>query len=131
MKHVLFALLIAAPAAMAAETPMTGAEFDAYTQGKTFYYAENGRDYGGEEYLPDRRVRWSFLDGRCKDGLWYEQADQICFIYEDSTDPQCWTFYDGPDGLVAQFENDPTRAMLYETRQSDEPMMCLGPDVGV
>ncbi|MGH1354374.1 MAG: hypothetical protein ACRBBS_04770 [Thalassovita sp.] len=129
MKHLLFYLLLATPAL--AEAPMNGAEFDAFTRDKTFYFAEDGQPYGAEEYLPDRRVRWSFLDGRCKDGQWYEDAGQICFVYEDRPDPQCWSFFDNPAGLVARFEGPSGGTILYETRQSDKPMMCLGPDVGV
>ncbi|MBA83934.1 hypothetical protein ACSSNL_02935 [Thalassobius sp. S69A] len=130
MKQFAFLILLAASAA-SAQTPMTAEEFDAYTRGKTFYYAENGQDYGGEEYLPDRRVRWSFLDGQCKNGHWYEEAGQICFVYEDRPDPQCWTFFDSPAGLVAQLGRDPQATLLYETRQSPKPMTCLGPEVGV
>lgn len=109
---------------------MTGAEFDAYTRDKTFYFSEGGAPYGAEEYLPNQRVRWSFLDGRCKDGLWYEEAGQICFVYEDRPDPQCWSFFDNPTGLVARFEGE-GGTTLYETRKSEQPMMCMGPDVGV
>lgn len=111
---------------------MSAAEFDAYSRGKTFYYGAQGAPYGVEEYMDDRRVRWSFLDGKCKEGRWYEQDGLICFVYEDEPgDPQCWSFYRGEGGLVARFENNPTSTELYEVSNSDEPMMCLGPDVGV
>ena len=124
------ALMAAAPPALAAE-PMTGAEFDAYVTGKTLYFGMDGQAYGVEQYKPDRRVVWSFLDGKCKDGIWYEQSGQICFVYEDSPDPQCWSFFREGSGLRAIFENDPASTVLYEARQSDEPMLCLGPEVGV
>lgn len=130
MKQFAFTILVAAGAANA-QTPMTAEQFDAYTRGKTFYYAENGQDYGGEQYLENRRVRWSFLDGRCKEGHWYEEAGQICFVYEDRPDPQCWIFYESAAGLVARFGNDPQATLLYESRQSPKPMMCPGPEVGV
>jgi hypothetical protein len=110
---------------------MTASEFEGYVTGKTLYFGLQGEAYGVEEYLSDRRVRWSFLDGNCKDGFWYEQEDQICFVYEDSPDPQCWSFFKEGSGLRAVFENDPTSTVLYEALQNDEPMMCLGPDVGV
>ncbi|WP_420568029.1 hypothetical protein [Thalassovita sp.] len=129
MRHYLFLFSLATPAL--AETPMNGDEFDAYTRDKTFYFAESGQPYGAEEYLPNRRVRWSFLDGRCKDGKWYEEAGQICFVYEDRPDPQCWSFFDKPAGLIARFEGVTGGTILYETRQSEQPMMCMGPDVGV
>ena len=116
-----------------AQSPMTAEEFDAYSRGKTFYYGSMGEPYGVERYLPDRRVTWSFLDGKCADGRWYESNGMICFEYEADPDPgpQCWTFFRGPSGLVAQFEGDPAQTTLYEVQNADRPMTCMGPDVGV
>lgn len=122
-------ILIAAPAA--AETPMSAADFDAYTRGKTLFYSDGGIAFGAEEYLPDRRVRWTFLDGDCVEGSWYESGPLICFEYEDFEAAQCWSFFEGPGGLIARFENDPASRPLYETRESREPLQCLGPKVGV
>lgn len=119
-----------APGAMAADM-MTAAEFDSYTRGKTFYYGSRGEPYGAEEYLANRRVRWTFLDGRCQEGVWYEDDGLICFVYENQPEPQCWSFERRAGGLIAQFENDPASTELYEVRQTSEPLMCLGPDVGV
>ncbi|WP_375186405.1 hypothetical protein [Pseudooceanicola sp.] len=134
MKHpilLLLATLIAAP--VAAQSPMTAAEFDAYSRGKTFYYGSMGEAYGVEQYFDNRRVKWSFLDGQCSDGVWYERDGLICFEYEEVVDPnpQCWTFFKGPSGLIAQFEGDPEQTTLYEVQNADEPMTCLGPEVGV
>lgn len=128
----LMLVLAIAPAA-GAETPMTGAEFDSYSRGRTFYYGEGGQAYGVEQYLDNRRVRWSFLDGDCADGHWYELGSMICFEYEADPDPgpQCWTFYKGAGGLVAHFEGDPNQTTLYEVQDATEPMICLGPKVGV
>ncbi|WP_300059291.1 hypothetical protein [uncultured Roseobacter sp.] len=126
-----FALLglIALPAL--AQPPMSAQEFDEYTRGKTLFYGENGVAYGAEEYLDNRRVIWSFLDGECKSGTWYEQADQICFVYEDNPDPQCWTFHKEEGRLIARFQNAPGATELYEAGDLNEEMICLGPDVGV
>jgi len=134
MKRPLFALLTAAfaTAAVAAERPMTAEEFDAYSRGKTFTYGAAGAPYGIEKYMEDRRVRWSFLDGKCKEGEWYPQGEQICFVYEDTPgDPQCWSFYLTASGLVARFENNPMSTELYEVANSPEEMTCMGPEVGV
>jgi len=109
---------------------MTSAEFEAYSQGKTLYFGFDGRRYGAEEYLPDRRVRWSFLDGVCKNGEWYEDGELICFTYEDDPEPQCWSFYQRGNGLMARFENDPAQTTLFEVEQTGKPMICLGPEVG-
>ena len=126
------AITMAASPAPAADRPMTADEFEAYTTGKTFFYGNGDTAYGAEEYLSGRYVRWSFLDGDCKEGRWFaDEAGLICFTYEDRPEPQCWSFLHGPDGLVARYENDPQATELYEVRQSDEPLECPGPKVGV
>ncbi|SLN48469.1 hypothetical protein ROJ8625_02360 [Roseivivax jejudonensis] len=135
IRALLVLVALAAPAAAADPDPAGGAlsaaEFEAYTQGKTLYFGQNGTAYGVERYLPDRRVVWSFLDGDCKEGRWYESGDQICFVYEDSDAPQCWSFFRAPGGgLRAVFRNDPSQTTLYEARQDEEPMVCTGPRVG-
>jgi len=123
---------IAATSVFAAEPePMDGATFDAYTRGKTLFYGQNGEAYGAEVYLENQRVQWSFLDGECKDGYWYEQQEQICFVYEDNPTPQCWAFFEDGGRLVARFENVPGATELYEATDVGEEMICLGPDVGV
>ncbi len=129
LRGVLLGLLLGAPA-LAAER-MSAKEFDDYTRGKTFYYGADGAPYGAEEYLDDRRVRWSFLDGECHDGYWYEREGLICFVYENQSEPQCWSFERRAGGLVARFRNDPEMTELYEVRQSRQPLICIGPDVGV
>ena len=130
MKRVLLLFsLLAAP--LWAQSPMTAAEFEAYAEGKTLFFAADGQRYGVEEYLPDRRVRWSFLDGQCKEGYWYEDNQQICFVYEESDGPQCWSFFLGSRGLTATFENRPGGRTLYEIESTGEDMLCLGPEVGV
>ena len=131
-KLLLSATLLAASTLSAiAEAPLSAGEFESYVTGKTLYFGLAGQSYGVEEYLPDRRVRWSYLDGNCKDGYWYEEAGQICFVYEDTPNPQCWSFYSDGSKLRAVFENDPASTVLYEANQNDEPMLCYGPDVGV
>ncbi|ABG31539.1 hypothetical protein CEP88_19385 [Roseobacter denitrificans] len=122
--------IFCADLALAAE-PMDGQAFDAYTRGKTLFYGQNGEKYGAEVYLDDRRVKWSFLDGQCKEGFWYEEAGQICFVYEDNPTPQCWAFTKENGRLSARFENLPGATELYEAEDVNEEMICLGPDVGV
>jgi len=124
-----FTALFALP--LHAQSTMGADEFDAYTQGKTLFYGNGAEPYGAEIYLPNRRVRWSFLDGECKEGQWYEANGLICFTYEDRPDPQCWSFEQGNNGLIARFENDPAVTPLYEANESTQEMLCLGPKIGV
>lgn len=123
-------LCLAVPPARA-ETAMSAEAFDTYTRGKTLFYGSQGRLYGAERYLEGRRVIWSFLDGDCRRGEWYEDRGLICFVYEDRADPQCWSFEKGAGGLIARFENNPEATELYEADDIGEEMICFGPDVGV
>jgi hypothetical protein len=124
------AAALPAPSA-AAQTPMSASEFESYTTGRTLYFYSAGEAYGVEEYHDGRRVTWSFLDGECREGVWFPQGEQICFVYEDRPVPQCWTFYREADGMRAIFEGGDGSTELYEAGEADEPMMCLGPEVGV
>lgn len=124
-------LLMVSAQTAAAQSPLSGADFDRYTRGKTLFYGVDGQAYGVERYLPNRRVIWSFLDGDCREGFWYEREGQICFLYEDRPDPQCWVFIESGGGLIAQFEGDPAATELYEAEDIGEEMICYGPDVGV
>ncbi len=127
---VILLLALAGPAV--AGQPMSAGEFDAYTRGKTLFYGYQGTPYGAERYLEGRQVIWSFLDGVCRKGYWYEAEDGlICFIYEDRPDPQCWSFELEAGRLIARFENDAQATELYEAEELGEEMICLGPRVGV
>lgn len=130
MKYIMtFLLFLAAP--VAAQDLLNAEEFDAYTRGKTLFYGQNGQAYGAEIYHENRRVEWSFLDGECKTGEWYEDRGLICFVYEDNPNPQCWSFTKGATGLIARFENNQNTTELYEAEEIGEEMLCLGPKVGV
>lgn len=134
MRHAALALsvMLALPVQSAEPgRPMTAAEFDAATVGRTLYYNSGGLSYGVEQYLPGRKVIWAFLGDDCRKGEWYEDQGFICFVYEDNPDPQCWTFFDSDEGLLARFRGDPFGLPLIAVEESPEPMECLGPNVGV
>lgn len=110
--------------------PLTAEEFDAYVTGKTLSYSDGAQVWGTEQYLPGRRVVWAFTKDICQYGTWYQQDEHICFVYDDSPDPQCWTFWHKENGLTALFSGD-SATELSEVEQSDAPLGCPGPDVGV
>jgi len=116
---------------MTAQTPMTGTEFEAYASGRTLTFATGGQIYGAEQYLSGRRVLWAFTGDQCQEGVWYEQAGQICFVYDYDPTPQCWTFWSGEGGLSARFEGDLPGTELSEVAQTSDPLLCAGPEVGV
>lgn len=136
LRFLLLIILFCLPQASVAtdtlgRTSLSPESFAANVTGKTLTYSKNGQIFGAEEYLPGNRVRWSFDDGECQEGNWYPQNDQICFVYEGKSDPQCWRFFAGESGLIAQYENTPSNEDVYETSRSSTPMYCKGPDAGV
>ncbi|MBM9594653.1 hypothetical protein [Roseitranquillus sediminis] len=128
MKAIL--LLLASAVAAPAQTSLGADAFDALTRGRTFLYSEQGVPYGAEDYLPNRRVRWSYLDGACIEGEWFPAGDMICFRYNALDDLQCWTFYRQDGRLAARFAGDPPERDLTAVEQTD-PLVCPGPDLGV
>ncbi len=131
MKIVLFLLSLLPAAAFAADRPITAAEFERIVTGKTFNYANGGVAYGAEEYLENRRVRWAFLDGECSEGEWYASGEQICFVYDNIPNPQCWYFFNRGGQLSARFVGQAQTTELFETSRREEPLQCLGPKIGV
>lgn len=133
LMRLILALLtcLAALPTQAQDRKLTPEEFERFVTGSTILFQSRAREYGAEEYLDNRRVRWSFLDGDCTEGHWYAQGPQICFVYDDYPDPQCWQFYVRQGRLVALFEDDPEATELIEFGRRDGPLYCLGPEVGV
>lgn len=132
MRFIAHAIALTLMTAPAFAEPMSAAEFEAYVTGKTLYYGSQGSAYGAEIYHENRRVTWSFLDGECKEGHWYEaEGSNICFVYEDRSDPQCWTFEKTGRGLRATFTSDPQTTELYEAQDVGREFICLGPKIGV
>lgn len=128
---LLSCLILALPVASHADEPISASEFEAYATGKTLSYAVGGEVYGAEQYMPGRKVLWAFKGQECNRGIWYEEAGQICFVYEHDATPQCWTFYRDSEGLRARFGDDPEGTELSEVAQTKTPLICAGPDVGV
>lgn len=126
----LLPLFLALPAAAQDGPPLTVEQFESYVTGKTLSYADQNGVWGTEQYLPDRRVVWAFTKDICQYGTYFAQDDQICFVYDDDPTPQCWTFWQGEEGLEALFSGD-SATHLSEVKQSAEPLGCPGPDVGV
>ncbi|MFN3724338.1 MAG: hypothetical protein ACK4VZ_14965 [Paracoccaceae bacterium] len=131
--QIALCLMLAPAMICAAEppVPMTGAEFETYTTGKTLTFSQRGAVYGAEQYLPGRKVRWAFKDDICREGVWYEEAGLICFAYAYDPTPQCWNFWRQDGRLTGLYIGDGSGSELSEVAQSPDPLACAGPDVGV
>ncbi|RRH78495.1 hypothetical protein [Falsigemmobacter faecalis] len=119
--------LLAAPAAA-----LDGAGFEAAVTGQTLEWQNHGIPYGAEQYLPDRRVIWQFEGGPCQYGTWSDpEPGQICFLYDNGNDRQCWRFEIGGSGLRAEFLGLGHNRQLQEVSRSTAPLSCPGPGLGV
>lgn len=133
MRNVIGALALVGLNALpaTAETPMSGAAFEAYVTNKTITWDYGAGILGMEQYLPGRQVRWAFEDDQCMTGHWFEDGTNICFQYEDGGGPQCWRFSLDGQALRAQFVNVEGGTVINEIDSSAKPLACSGPDVGV
>ena len=123
-------ILALLPGVALAETPISAAEFEAHVTGKTVTYRQFDSVFGIEEYLPDRKVRWSVAPNECQYGSWYPDADDICFVYEYDVTPACWTFWLRDGALVALSVTAGPGEELHEVAADDTPLPCPGPDIG-
>lgn len=120
-----FVLLLTLAGAAQAQTPMTGAEFDAYATGRIMSFGSVGDPtYGVEQYLPGRRVIWSTGDGQCTNGTWYESKGDICFRYDGDPEPKCWAIYREGNGIRAVFTNRPDTTVIFEVEDYTVPLIC-------
>ena len=122
--------LVAAPTAQA-ETILSPEEFHAYSAGTTLYFNRGGQAYGAEQYFDDRKVIWTFFNGNCQRGFWYQAGQEICFVYEIDPEAQCWHFLDTGKGRAARRIGDDPADDLIVAGQDDVPLSCPGPDLGV
>ena len=119
-----FALAHMATSAMAQDA-MSGQEFAAYATGHTLGYRIPPHGvYGTERYLPDQRVIWTTLSGRCIRGTLFESKDQICFRYDDDPAYKCWTFFEAGDDLTGYYMRDPSREFLITPLADDALFSC-------
>lgn len=114
-----------------ADAPLSASEFEAYATGKTLSFAQDGVVWGAEQYLPGRRVIWAFTEDECQYGHWFEDQGNICFVYDNDPEAQCWRFFREAGGLRAIFMGADGGTSLSEVGQSSEPLNCPGPEVGV
>ena len=125
-------VLVLLPNLATAETAMPAGAFDAATLGKTMTWIEFGQDYGTEEYLPGRRVRWQFTADLCREGIWYQNGAAICFVYGDSDEtPACWLNTQNGDKFLALDTDGSPDSPPVVIEAVPEPLSCLGPQVGV
>jgi hypothetical protein len=127
MRAVIFSFFLVSPAW--GETPISGGDFESLVQGKTLTFSVGDAPYGVEYYAPNRRVIWSFTDGDCVNGEWFEQQTQsgpnIYFVYENSSEQQCCQVLDIEGKIRADFMNTPGTTILYEAVEA-EPLVCGG-----
>ena len=133
MRLALF--LAALPAMAAAETPLTGAEFQSHIGQNTFSYLYSNGVRGTADYGPDRTLLWAFEGDECIRGQWFEDGSEICFAFADGTLSACWHFFVEQNrlrGVATRLgSGDPADLQIFEVSHTDQPLTCAGPGLGV
>lgn len=128
-RALVLALALAAAPAVAA--PMTGEEFRAASEGWTLHFRDaNGVYFGSEQYFENGRTIWKPAGGACAHGLWAQDRDRICFLYDNGT--ACWRLYaDGADGIFAKSADGDGRATrIWLMKRDQSALICEeGPGV--
>jgi hypothetical protein len=128
-------LVALCPALATAETPMTGAEFQAHVGSNTISYLYSNGVRGTADYGPARTLRWAFEGDTCINGSWFDDGDQLCFAFEDGTLSACWHFYKDGNRIHGTAtllgSGDQPDLEIHEVSHTDQPLTCPGPDVGV
>ncbi len=124
------AALLSATGPALADPPLTGAEFDALTLGRSMTWSEFGMVYGVEHYLPNRQVLWAAAGRDCTPGHWYEDGPAICFKYETDRDPDCWIITRSAQGFSASYTTSPPGTEPVVVAETPDPPACPGPEVG-
>jgi hypothetical protein len=130
-RFLLAATMAALPLGALAEGTLNAEEFEAHVTGKTLTYDYGAGVLGIEQYLPGRKVRWAFEGDICVNGIWYQQEDQICFVYENDGVAQCWEFYKEGDVISGTYMGDAAGTFIMEISKTPNPLSCAGPEVGV
>ncbi|WP_299190920.1 hypothetical protein [uncultured Litoreibacter sp.] len=113
------------------ENIMSAETFESFVKGTTLYFNRGGQPYGAEQYKSDRRVIWTFLDGRCERGAWYNDGATICFVYETQSEAQCWNFLESGGQKRARVIGADPADDLFVVGQDKRDLSCPGPGVGV
>lgn len=128
-------LLALWPTLGAAQTPMTGAEFQAHVGQNTFSYLYSNSVRGVADYGPNRTLLWAFEGDACVKGQWFEDGSDICFAFDDGTLSACWTFTFEDNrlrGIATRLGSGAAADLeIYEVAHTDQPLVCADPDAGV
>lgn len=124
-------ILTVLASAAQAETPMSPAEFEAWSTGKTLAYSLDGIVLGAEAYFPGRAVRDADTGGPCLDGTWHAEGDAVCFVYPARDGTHCWTFWRDGDAVYAKPLSAAPDDPAQRVTEAATPISCPGPEVGV
>lgn len=118
------ALAVFPDVALAEDLPLTAEAFEAIVEGKTFDTYGTDGIYGVETFLPGRRAVWRDAE-ECKHGTWRAEGEMICFDYENTPQPHCWTYHDRGGWMMAWYEGDRTEAPIT-LKPSNDFVTCEG-----
>ena len=119
------ALFVASP--LAAQEQITPDGFLDLAKGRTLTFSNirSGGVVGIEQFLRRNLSVWADATGRCTYGRIEIRGPHLCFLYEDSPNPEnCWIpFNDGGTLLVMSSRSGEVQRI---SDISEEPVICEG-----
>lgn len=83
----------------------------------TFEGFRSGRQVGVEQFLRRDLSVWTDVSGRCTYGTIEIRGPQLCFIYDDSPDPEnCWLIFEYEEDLLVMSSREVQRISRIEER---------------
>jgi len=109
---------------------ITPKEFEDFSENQTLYFSFEGSPFGAEQFFKGRRSLWQHQDGTCTAGAWHNDAEKLCFLYEDNLELQCWIMYRRDGDIFVRSDDAPADQELKLDRKDAVPLPCIGPDLG-
>lgn len=129
---LLFLMVLAAPIAVADETPVSPSEFRAFAEGYTLYFERDGQPFGSESFERGGKVLWRYNDGSCVEGAWRPHGAQLCFLFDSESaegEVNCWRVLRTEEGgLFARLlSGEDSGLELQITGRDKRPLLCGDP----
>jgi hypothetical protein len=127
MKDAVLAVLCAMAAPALAQDQLSPNGFLDLAVGRTLSFSnvQTGRLVGEEQFLRRDLSVWTNETGRCTYGRIEVRGPSICFLYEDSPNPEnCWIPFSDEGTLLVLSQN--SREVQKISDISEEPIMCEG-----
>ncbi len=107
---------------------MSPHEFSEFAEGWTLVFERDGEPFGSERFDANGRTTWRYRDGSCTEGTWRPHGAQLCFLYRQDPEIQCWRVLRDDEGLMVRLlTGDSAGLELRVAGRNRNPLLCGDP----